>query len=236
MNNKHTASHHITPHCRSILLFWGCWCSWQPPQHCWHTKQLEVYRGTCTPTATLPQVACSFGYTLHGCCWCCVVLRVMLCCVMLRVMWCCVCVCVVIVRVISKVLLLLSPSSLFLFTFPPSLSLPLPVSLTLPPCLPLSFTGLLTSLDRSSFAKVYHILANHDVVNQQSLNIMNTALFFLCLDDEAPANIQELSRLMLHRCVRVCVLVAIRNSFSLVLCALETYFVSFSFCFRLLFV
>lgn len=59
--------------------------------------------------------------------------------------------------------------------------------------------GLLTSLDRSSFAKVYQILANHDVVNQQSLNIMNTALFFLCMDDEAPANINDLSRLMLHR-------------------------------------
>ena len=58
--------------------------------------------------------------------------------------------------------------------------------------------GLLTTLPRESWAKSREQLLQVSVDNQNALETVNNAAFTLCLDENSPDEITEISRLLLH--------------------------------------
>ncbi len=58
--------------------------------------------------------------------------------------------------------------------------------------------GLLTTQDRDLWANQYSAILQENEVNQQIFSDLNSSIFFVCLDDESPTSMQQLSQLMLH--------------------------------------
>ena len=73
--------------------------------------------------------------------------------------------------------------------------------------------GYLTSLERNQWAELREELCSHDD-SAQSLSVIDSAMFVLCLDEHEPTTIPDFTATMLHnygvnRCVRVCVCVCL---------------------------
>jgi carnitine O-acetyltransferase len=58
--------------------------------------------------------------------------------------------------------------------------------------------GLFTTLDRDEWASRRSELIGAGELNTQSLRVIETALFVVCLDESEPAGLEELSRVLLH--------------------------------------
>ncbi len=58
--------------------------------------------------------------------------------------------------------------------------------------------GVMTSANRTDWAVWRSCLAAFDVLNQDSLSLVDSALFVLCLEESAPRDLAELSRMVLH--------------------------------------
>ena len=58
--------------------------------------------------------------------------------------------------------------------------------------------GVLTSLPRSEWAQARHILQDYDPLNENSLAIIDSALFVLVLDDYVPQSPSDMAANMLH--------------------------------------
>ena len=58
--------------------------------------------------------------------------------------------------------------------------------------------GPLSTLERDRWASLYAHLRQVNPINESSLDILNRALFVVCLDDEFPTTKQQMSQILLH--------------------------------------
>jgi len=58
--------------------------------------------------------------------------------------------------------------------------------------------GVLTSEERNTWASLHGSLTSHSPVNVQSLSVIDSSLFIVCIDDEKTASLEDFSRELLH--------------------------------------